>query len=231
MEILKNVKLIAIATGIALLSFLAGCSNEPSIDSVITANESIEFSLDNSVYPDETDPLAVCDTLSSVGIFFLTSSALMDAKPEDIKRLDSNLEILLLRMDKLNLENSENAKTISAIRSGLNKIKIKSPDSSLYDEVAKEYEIFSNQQLDSYCYDWYVKSTTSDEDSGENVEATPENIEATPQNTQAAGHFETICTTTEVPNPNYDGRVTDDRGVIQWPTITTRQCNQVWVNG
>ena len=229
MEILKIWKQIAVS--IALVTLLASCSNEPSIDSVSSANESIEFSLDTSMTPDETDPLGVCETLSSVSIFYLAASALMDADPEDIQRLDSNLEILLLRMDKLNLENSENAKTIAAIRAGLSKIKLKSSDSSLYDEVAKDYENFSNQQLDSYCYDWYISATASDEDSSEDFETTPKNVEATPQNTQSAGHFETICTSTEMPNPNYDGRVTDDRGVIQWPTITTRQCNEVWVNG
>jgi hypothetical protein len=227
MEILRIRKLIAVS--IAILPILAACSNEPSIDSVFSANESIEFSLDNSMTPDINDPLGVCDTLSTVGIFYLTSSALRDADTEDIRRLDSNLEILLLRLEKLNLEYSENAQTIASIRYGLSKIKLKSSDTSLYDEVAKEYEIFSDQQLDSYCYDWYVSANKSEENPAEDAEATPQNVEASPQNNQSKGHFETVCTTTEMPNPNYDGRPTDDRGFIQWPTITTRQCNQVWI--
>ena len=180
----------------------------------------------------ETDPLGVCETLSTVSIFYLASSALMDADPEDIKRLDSNLEILSLRMEKLNLENSENAKAIAAIRVGLSKIKLKSSDSSLYDGVAKDYEIFSNQQLDSYCYDWYVSATTSDEDSSEDVETTPQNVEGTPQNTstnQDNGYWKNNCTYVDVPNPNYDARK-GFSAVVNEPTIRTQQSSQVWVN-
>ena len=43
------------------------------------------------------------------------------------------------------------------------------------------------------------------------------------------GYWTTNCINVEVPNPNYDGRPTDSRGHIQWPTIKTQQCSQVWV--
>lgn len=43
------------------------------------------------------------------------------------------------------------------------------------------------------------------------------------------GYWTTNCVTTEVPNPLYDGTPTDSRGHIQWPTIKTQQCSQVWV--
>jgi len=43
------------------------------------------------------------------------------------------------------------------------------------------------------------------------------------------GYWTTNCVTTEVPNPLYDGTPTDSRGHIQWPTVKTQQCSQVWV--
>jgi hypothetical protein len=43
------------------------------------------------------------------------------------------------------------------------------------------------------------------------------------------GYWTTNCVTTEVPNPLYDGTPTDSRGQIQWPTIKSQKCSQVWV--
>ena len=48
-------------------------------------------------------------------------------------------------------------------------------------------------------------------------------------NNSNSGYWTTSCITTEVANPNYDGRVTDSRGHIQWPTIKTQQCSKIWV--
>jgi len=51
----------------------------------------------------------------------------------------------------------------------------------------------------------------------------------TSKNNSNSGYWKPFCITIEVPNPNYDGRVTDSRGSIQWPTIKTEQCSEVWV--
>ena len=50
-----------------------------------------------------------------------------------------------------------------------------------------------------------------------------------PGNNSNKGYWTKNCVTTEVPNPLYDGTPTDSRGHIQWPTIKTQQCSQVWV--
>lgn len=59
--------------------------------------------------------------------------------------------------------------------------------------------------------------------------AQPISKKPTPTKSANSGYWATSCITTEVPNPNYDGRPTDSRGHIQWPTIKTQQCSQVWV--
>lgn len=56
-----------------------------------------------------------------------------------------------------------------------------------------------------------------------------EGSENDPSNDTNNGYWTTNCVTTEVPNPLYDGTPTDSRGRIQWPTIKTQQCSQVWV--
>lgn len=56
-----------------------------------------------------------------------------------------------------------------------------------------------------------------------------EGSENDPGNKSNNGYWTTNCVTTEAPNPLYDGTPTDSRGHIQWPTIKTQKCSQVWV--
>jgi hypothetical protein len=57
----------------------------------------------------------------------------------------------------------------------------------------------------------------------------PSLVKSVPKKSTSGGYWTTSCITTEVPNPNYDGRPTDSRGHIQWPTIKTQQCSQIWI--
>jgi hypothetical protein len=253
-------KIIAISA--LVLPVLTACQSAPS---VLGPMNDIERSLDLSYNSSELDPKGICGTLLTAKVYRAKSQALSISRTSDIKKLNSNLELLLSRMKSVNLEKSQSADGIKSLLNSLRKIETKSENMKLYDEAAASWKNLMYLPEESYCYDWnksldstptptsksvsvvpgsecdiadeisddgkYICSWhgtgvwTRIKDSGSN----PNEGQIAPPTVKSTGHFETVCQTIELPNPNYDGRPTDSRGHIQWPTIRTQQCSQVWV--
>lgn len=253
-------KIIAISC--LVLPVLTACQSAPT---VLGPMNDLERSLDLSYNSSKLDPKGICGTLLTAKVMRAKSQALSISRTSDIKKLNSNLELLLSRMKTVNLERSQSADGIHSLLSSLRKIETKSEDMKLYDEAAASWKNLMTIPDDPYCDDWYnslgstptptsksisvvpgAECDTADEISGdgkyicswhgtgvwtriEDAGSDPNEGQIAPPTSKSRGHFEAVCQTIEIPNPNYDGRPTDSRGHIQWPTIRTQQCSQVWI--
>jgi hypothetical protein len=143
-------KIIAISA--LVLPVLTACQSAPS---VLGPMNDIERSLDLSYNSSELDPKGICGTLLTAKVMRAKSQALSISRTSDIKKLNSNLELLLSRMKSVNLEKSQSADGIKSLLNSLRKIETKSENMKLYDEAAASWKNLMYLPQESYCYDWY----------------------------------------------------------------------------
>jgi hypothetical protein len=149
---MKFMKWKIIAISALVLPVLTACQSAPS---VLGPMNDIERSLDLSYNSSKLDPKGICGTLLTAKVMRAKSQALSISRTSDIKKLNSNLELLLNRMKSVNLEKSQSADGIKSLLNSMRKIETKSEGMKLYDEAAASWKSLMTVPDDPYCDDWY----------------------------------------------------------------------------